>query len=1274
MTFRKNVTATGVDSRNPLARAAAFFRPTEDLEPRTLFCALHTGQSVDALLPTAAAIQAALAKHTPKSPVKDHAASWYKAARKVTIKSPLASSSTAVPVRGANAVVTAPVTFSTNAAGLPLLTSRADGNGMKVFLDFDGYGAEIPFDMSVDQGGDGNGATFNATEQSVIYGAWRDIVSYFSALNVNVTTVQPATGGANPNFVWHRITDSVSGGAAYVGAINNTTSQGWTDDSNAISRHSGIAHEIAHQLSLSHQADWNNDATKLNEYSSGYTAHGPIIGVDFAQQVHKWFYGRNSDAADRLQNDLAQMTGYMMMSRHNANVGDGYRPDDFTGTSSGTAAAITPTNGSFQTSGIIERATDVDWFSFTSTGSAFNVNAEPTFESPIALKLEVYDSNGTLLATKDDTGVRGWQDNTGQEVNLDLAAGTYYAKVSGHGDYGDIGEYAFYASPMPSGFTSRDITQSGTGRGGYATYDASNGNWFVGGSGNDIHSTADNFRFVYQTLTGNGSITARMTGVDNTNTYAKAGVMLRETLTSASRNAFNYFTPTASETGYRTTTGGETGHGIYGPTTPGWIRLTRTGDTVTFFGSPDGNTFTQIGSPITLSSLANQVYIGMAVTSHDTKKLATAGFTNVTLTGTLGTTPTFNSLPAPTNLTAAAAAGQTTAISLAWSDTVGETGYAVERSVDGVNWSQIGQTGLNVTTYTDNLSFGAMRWWYRVSALGVTSRTAYSTAASAINKPAAPTLPQAVVMSGTSLSLTWRDTNAETGYRLERSTNGGSTYTTLLTLPANITGYNNNGLTAGTTYLYRVTPLGIAGDGLPLLFNAATTASPVTIVTAPAPNPGGTVINWVDVANETGYRVERSTDRSAWTAVGSVGANVTALTDSTTAPLTRYYYRVIPTTAAGDGPIGTVLPVATRNSIAIASPWASADVGVTGGIGASFINSSGVATVLGSGDTAATAAADGYQFLYRTLTGDGEIVAHVTGLDAASVNAKAGVMIRDGVAADAKTASVMVQGGNLGTDLFYRTTAGAAGVAVDGPAATNYSYLRLVRLGTTVTAYASTTNGNWTQIGTPISIALGSTTYVGLAASSRDATLLTQATFDQVAVNAGAPLSVSGFVVNDGLAQRSMVQRALLNFSEPVALTSDAVTLQRKQPDGTYVTVTGGYALVPVTASTYSQSYRLQFSGNSLADGRYRVLVTGTGVGGTLGNTMATNTTFEFHRLFGDADGDGGVSINDFNGFAAAFGAVSPAAAFNAAFDFDGDAGISINDFNEFSSRFSSTV
>ena len=97
-------------------------------------------------------------------------------------------------------------------------------------------------------------------------------------------------------------------------------------------------------------------------------------------------------------------------------------------------------------------------------------------------------------------------------------------------------------------------------------------------------------------------------------------------------------------------------------------------------------------------------------------------------------------------------------------------------------------------------------------------------------------------------------------------------------------------------------------------------------------------------------------------------------------------------------------------------------------------------------------------------------------------------------------------------------------------------------------------------------------------------------------------------------------------------------------------------------------TFRLTTNGWLILDSTLQTVdAAGTGVHGSVG-------TFEFYRLFGDADGDRGVSVNDFNAFATAFGATGGSAAFDARFDFDGDNGISINDFNQFATRFGVVV
>jgi uncharacterized repeat protein (TIGR03806 family) len=131
---------------------------------------------------------------------------------------------------------------------------------------------------------------------------------------------------------------------------------------------------------------------------------------------------------------------------------------------------------------------------------------------------------------------------------------------------------------------------------GDATY--SGGTFTVRAAGVDIYGTADSFRFVYRPLIGNGTITARVISLENTDPWAMAGVMIRETLAAGSRHAFVGCTvQNGISFSRRPTTSGTTLYsaGVAAPA-PYWSRLTRNGDTLTAFSSPDGINWTQVGS------------------------------------------------------------------------------------------------------------------------------------------------------------------------------------------------------------------------------------------------------------------------------------------------------------------------------------------------------------------------------------------------------------------------------------------------------------------------------------------------------------------------------------------------------------------------------------------------------------------------------------------------------------------------------------------------------
>jgi regulation of enolase protein 1 (concanavalin A-like superfamily) len=177
---------------------------------------------------------------------------------------------------------------------------------------------------------------------------------------------------------------------------------------------------------------------------------------------------------------------------------------------------------------------------------------------------------------------------------------------------------------LPSPWLAGDVGVVGVP--GYAVYDG--GVFTVVGSGADIWDTEDGFHYMYQPVSGDGAITARVREERNTNPYAKAGVMLRESLAANGAHVILDVRPGGEvEFMMRSATGSSTTF-IAGASVPfpAWLRLTRAGTTVTGAVSPDGTTWTTVGS--TMLSLETAI-LGLAATSHDTSLQNLAAFDNV---------------------------------------------------------------------------------------------------------------------------------------------------------------------------------------------------------------------------------------------------------------------------------------------------------------------------------------------------------------------------------------------------------------------------------------------------------------------------------------------------------------------------------------------------------------------------------------------------------------------------------------------------------------------
>ncbi len=157
------------------------------------------------------------------------------------------------------------------------------------------------------------------------------------------------------------------------------------------------------------------------------------------------------------------------------------------------------------------------------------------------------------------------------------------------------------------------------------------GTFTVEGAGADIWATADAFQFVYQPLTGNGQIVARVASVQNVDAWTKAGVMIRDTLDAGSRHALMLVSPGKGLAFQRrTTTNGTSTHTSGGAgTAPAWVKLIRTGTTIAAYRSADGSIWTFVGSDTI--AMSSSVLIGLAVTSHSDGTLARATFDHVSV-------------------------------------------------------------------------------------------------------------------------------------------------------------------------------------------------------------------------------------------------------------------------------------------------------------------------------------------------------------------------------------------------------------------------------------------------------------------------------------------------------------------------------------------------------------------------------------------------------------------------------------------------------------------
>jgi hypothetical protein len=300
-----------------------------------------------------------------------------------------------------------------------------------------------------------------------------------------------------------------------------------------------------------------------------------------------------------------------------------------------------------------------------------------------------------------------------------------------------------------------------------------------------------------------------------------------------------------------------------------------------------------------------------------------SGYTSVV--SNMTTTPLLIAPAGPSVLTAATVSSSK--IHLAWTDnSVRESGFKIEHSLDNVTFTQIAAVGVNVVTYDATGLSGGVIHYFRVRAYNQYGNSAYSNTANATttvsSPPAPPNTLTATAISSSRIDLTWVDGSVrEDGYRVQRATNSAGPWTTIFNTAANVVAYSDLGLSSGVQYYYRVCAFnGYGNSSFSNTANATTPAASVppgtpTGLSAKAVSTSQITLTWADNSNnETGYEVERSLDGVTFAKIVSLPANSITYNNTGLNSGVKYYYQVRTTNAAGNSAYSNIANATTQGT------------------------------------------------------------------------------------------------------------------------------------------------------------------------------------------------------------------------------------------------------------------------------------------------------------------------------------------------------------------------
>ena len=300
------------------------------------------------------------------------------------------------------------------------------------------------------------------------------------------------------------------------------------------------------------------------------------------------------------------------------------------------------------------------------------------------------------------------------------------------------------AAVSPQVWQTRDIGNAGNA----GAVTNTSATFTVAGSGLGIGNTqSDAFRFLYQTRSGDGTLTARVTGITPSSPAALAGVMIRESLDSGARNALMGLTASNSAAfQLRLTALGATTASTLGPNVapPYWVRVVRSGTNFTGYESANGTTWTQMGSA-SIAGFNSTALWGLAATANNNNTNTVATFDTVTVVQP----PVIAAVNNQTLI-----AGQTLTITngivnpdtppltLTWATITAPGGLNINSGSGVLTWRPSIAQSPTTTTIS-----------YKVTDSGIPVQSATQSFVAKVNLPVKPTLSSAAATNGT-FSLT----------------------------------------------------------------------------------------------------------------------------------------------------------------------------------------------------------------------------------------------------------------------------------------------------------------------------------------------------------------------------------------------------------------------------------------------------------------------------------------------------------------------------------------